>query len=130
MILGKQKEPRELINSKHWIQNRYFYFLLKKIWKQETLTWIPLFGYLSFGIATSMMEKIQFDDRKKICFINPKRQLDNFKKITTQTIILFELFNFFKTNKKNSIKTIILFEPFWFLKEINDIQSRQLLFSN
>ena len=46
MILGKKKEPHELINPKHWIQNRYFLFLTwkdLKTWniKLDSPFWLP-----------------------------------------------------------------------------------------
>ena len=49
------------------------------------------FGHLSFEIK---------EPPKRKDFLLAHQQLDNFKRIATQTIILFKLFNFFKTNKK------------------------------
>ena len=71
--------------------------------------WLP---FIHDQGVISMVEKIHFDKREKKIYSTQKKQLDNFKGITTQTNILFELFNQY------------------FLKQINKIRSKQLFYLN
>ena len=75
MSLGKQKEPCESINPKHWIQNRHFLFITSKSFENKRKsTWITF-------LATCHLESRNLiHDGRKFIFTKEKKNLLNTKK--------------------------------------------------
>ena len=114
MILGKQKEPCESINPKHWYKIDIFLFITSNGFENKRKsTWITFFA--TFHLKSRSLiddgRKFIFTKRKNDFYSIQKNQLDNFKRITTQTNILFELLNqeMLKQINKIRFKTIIFF---------------------
>ena len=104
MILGKQKEPCESINPKHWYKIDIFLSITSNGFENKRKsTWITFFA--TFHLESRSLiddgRKFIFTKRKNDFYSIQKNQLDNFKRIRTQTNILFELLNQenVKTNK-------------------------------